>query len=204
MRIIGGEFKGRTLAAGRGSKAVIRPTSQRTRTVMFDLLIHGAHGNLVQQARVLDLFAGTGALGLEALSRGAESAVFVDHCRVAAGVTRSNIARMGVQERATVLQEDASRLKKNPSPPFSLLFLDPPYEHSDHLVERAVRTAMASGWMVQKNCTIVTETPSPVRVSELLEPLVKRQVGLAWIGIFEPSALKLAWQNQSFEDIPPP
>lgn len=188
MRIIGGEFKGRTLAAVRGGKAVIRPTSQRTRTVMFDLLIHGTHGNFVQQARVLDLFAGTGALGLEALSRGAESAVFIDHCRFAARVTHRNIARMGVQERATVLRKDASRLKKNPSLPFSLLFLDPPYERSDHLVERAVCAAMASGWTVQQNCIIVTETPSPVRVPALLGPLVERQVGLAWIGIFEPAA----------------
>lgn len=184
MRIIGGQFRGRRLASLPGGTAKIRPTSDRVRTVMFDLLMHSKQGNLIDEARVLDLFAGTGALGLEALSRGAEHALFVDHCPVAHKVISHNIAQMDVGEKTTTLRRDTNRLGTNPYLSFSLLLLDPPYEHSNQLLKRAIHQALRGGWIVPPNGFIVTETPSPVRLPELSEPVAERQVGLAWIGIF--------------------
>ena len=145
MRIVGGDWRGRALAGvGKGDPgAHLRPTSDRVRESLFNMLAHGGFGDPVPGARVLDLFAGTGALGLEALSRGAESATFVETGRPALALLEENLRLTGASDRARVLKADATRLPRAPDTPFDLVFLDPPYGKG--LGERAL--AAAAGWM---------------------------------------------------------
>lgn len=149
MRIIAGRHRGTRLAAlGAGDAAArLRPTSDRVRESLFNLLAHGGYGDPPppQGRRVLDLFAGTGALGLEALSRGADLACFVENGRVALGLLRANIATLREQAGVEVRAQDATRLGANPGPAFDLVFLDPPYGRG--LGERALDAAMAGGWI---------------------------------------------------------
>ena len=149
MRIIGGTYRGLTLAdLGAGDPAAhLRPTSDRVRESLFNLLAHGPYGDPPppQGARVLDLFAGTGALGLEALSRGAASVTFVDDGKPALALLRRNLARLGVEAETRVLARDATRLGANPGPAYGLVFLDPPYGQG--LGARALAAALAGGWL---------------------------------------------------------
>jgi 16S rRNA (guanine966-N2)-methyltransferase len=128
MRIIGGSRRGLKLAeVGEGDAAAhLRPTSDRVREAIFNLLIN-AHGNPVSGARVLDLFAGTGALGLEALSRGAAQVTFVDDGAKALALIRANVAKMRAEAEAHVIRQDATPLGPNPGSGHGLVFLDPPY-----------------------------------------------------------------------------
>ena len=144
MRIIGGAFRGRRLASlGKGDEAArLRPTSDRVRESLFNIL---SGLGVIEGARVLDLFAGTGALGLEALSRGAAEAVFVENGRVAQRILRENIALCRVGDRARVLARDARKTGANPEAPFTLVFLDPPYGKG--LGETALEAALAGGWI---------------------------------------------------------
>jgi len=122
VRIVGGELRGRRIQVpARG----VRPTSDRTREAVFDVLGPGR----VADARVLDLYAGTGALGIEALSRGASEASFVEGSRAVALALRENLARLGLEARASVHETDLSRaeLPSGVAGPFHLVFLDPPY-----------------------------------------------------------------------------
>jgi 16S rRNA (guanine966-N2)-methyltransferase len=162
MRIVGGAQRGLALAGPGGSAAKLRPTSDRVRESLFNLLAHGPYGDPVEGARVLDLFAGTGALGLEALSRGAASAVFVDDGPVALELVRGNIARMRVGDRAQVLARDATRLGANTGVPFDLVFLDPPYGQG--LGEVALAAAGAGEWLAPGALVVREEragTPPP-------------------------------------------
>jgi 16S rRNA (guanine966-N2)-methyltransferase len=146
MRIIGGARRGLKLAElGEGDAgAHLRPTSDRVREAIFNLLIN-AHGNPVAGARVLDLFAGTGALGLEALSRGAVEVTFVDDGAKALALIRANIAKMRAEGETKVLRQDAMRLGPNSAAPFGLIFLDPPYGKG--LGEASLVAALKSGWL---------------------------------------------------------
>lgn len=129
MRIIGGTSRGLHLVAvGDGdAKAHLRPTSDRARESIFNLLINGGYGNPLHGARVLDVFAGTGALGLEALSRGAVHATFLENGTVALGLLKRNIALMRAESRTEILRRDATKPGANPAVPFDVVFLDPPY-----------------------------------------------------------------------------
>lgn len=122
MRVIAGQLRGRRIDAPRG--ALVRPTYDRVRESVFDIL-----GPRVEGARVLDLFAGSGALGIECLSRGAKSVTFVERDRGVLGVLTANIDTLGVSRSATVLHADAVRLLAGaiPGGPFDLVFVDPPY-----------------------------------------------------------------------------
>ncbi|HWV52380.1 16S rRNA (guanine(966)-N(2))-methyltransferase RsmD, partial [Pseudorhodoplanes sp.] len=143
MRIVGGKFRGRTLA-GPKSQA-IRPTSDRTRESIFNILAH-AYGDPVTDARALDLFAGTGALGLEALSRGAAFALFVDDGAEARALIRQNIETLGTAGVSRIFRRDATKLGDvHPNEPFSLIFLDPPYGKG--LAEKALASALTGGWL---------------------------------------------------------
>ena len=124
MRIIGGNRRGLRLAeVGEGDAAAhLRPTSDRVRESIFNLLIN-AHGNPVTDARVLDLFAGTGALGLEALSRGAAEVTFVDDGAKAATLIRANIAKMKAEGETRILRQDATRIGPTPARPSLWSFL---------------------------------------------------------------------------------
>src|SRR5712675_1516120 len=142
MRIVGGRLRGRALAAPKSQ--AIRPTADRLREALFNILVH-AYGDPISGARVLDLFAGTGALGIEALSRGAAFALFVDDGAQARALLRENVATLGLGGVTRVFRRDATKLgPAHPIEPFSLAFLDPPYGHG--LAEKALDAARAGGW----------------------------------------------------------
>lgn len=154
MRIVAGEFRGRSLAAPPGS-AAIRPTSDRLRETLFDILLHRFE-DPVTNARVLDLFAGTGALGLEALSRGAACCVLVENSAEARGVIRTNIDALGLTGRARIFRRDATNLgPAGPNAPFNLVFVDPPYRRG--LGEAALRSAASGGWLTPGSIIILEE-----------------------------------------------
>ena len=159
MRIVGGTFRGRRLAAlGKGDAgAHLRPTSDRVRESLFSMLEGGRFGDPIDGARVLALFAGTGALGLEALSQGAAQVTFVDDGRVAQKLLAENIATLGLRDATRVLRASALRL-----PPAEdaaqLIFLDPPY--GKDLGPKALAAARAQGW-IAPDALIVWEERGP-------------------------------------------
>jgi 16S rRNA (guanine966-N2)-methyltransferase len=163
MRIIGGRHRGLTLAGlGAGDPGGhLRPTSDRVRESLFNLLAHGDYGDPPQPEgrRVLDLFAGTGALGLEALSRGAAQATFVDRGTRALALLRRNVALLGAEEATRVISRDATRLGRNPGDAFDLVFLDPPYAQG--LGERAIASAIAGGWVAPGALVVWEEAVDP-------------------------------------------
>ena len=153
MGIVGGTFGGRPLAVPRDQ--AIRPTSDRVREAVFNVLAHGFRDRL-EGSRVLDLFAGTGALGLEALSRGAAFCVFVEESTEGRGLIRSNVEAMGLEGRTRVLRRDATRLgAAGAVAPFGLLFADPPYGRG--LGEAALRSAKQGGWLLPGAICLVEE-----------------------------------------------
>jgi 16S rRNA (guanine966-N2)-methyltransferase len=153
MRIVGGRFRGRMLHAPKSH--AIRPTADRLREALFNILVH-AYGDPVTGARVLDLFAGTGALGLEALSRGASFALFVDDRAEARALLRANVEALGVGGATKIYRRDATRLgSPTPIEPFGLAFLDPPYGQG--FAERALVSARDGGWLVAGALVIVEE-----------------------------------------------
>ena len=153
MRMVGGAFRGRTLAAP--EDASIRPTSDRVREAMFNMLAHGAAAIDLDGVHVLDLFAGTGALGLEALSRGAAQCLFVDDGAEARGLIRDNVEAFGLTGVTKVFRRDATALgEAGKYGPYQLVFADPPYGKG--LGERALASALAGGWLAP-DATIVLE-----------------------------------------------
>jgi 16S rRNA (guanine966-N2)-methyltransferase len=162
MRIIGGARRGLTLAeVGAGDAAAhLRPTSDRVREAIFNLLINGGYGDPVTGARVLDLFAGTGALGLEALSRGAARVTFVDDGAAARALIRANIEKMQAMGATDLYRRDATRLGDNRGAPFGLIFLDPPYGKG--LGEAALASAVAGGWLAPGAMVVWEENTPPL------------------------------------------
>jgi len=153
MRVVGGRLRGRTLA-GPKSQA-IRPTADRLRESLFNVLVH-AYGDPIGGARVLDLFAGTGALGIEALSRGAAFALFVDESAEARALLRENLAALGLGGVSRIFRRDAARLgPAHPVEPFALAFLDPPY--GQNLAAKALASAREGGWLVPDALILVEE-----------------------------------------------
>ena len=153
MRIVGGEFRGRKLTSPSGQAT--RPTTDRAREALFNKLQHAFPGQM-ENARVLDLFAGTGALGLEAISRGARSCLFIELAADARGLIRSNIETLGLQGRAKLFRRDATRLgSAGTMPPFNLVFADPPYDKG--LGEPALSSALAGGWIAPDALCVVEE-----------------------------------------------
>jgi 16S rRNA (guanine966-N2)-methyltransferase len=152
MRIVGGEFRGRALAAPKTS--AIRPTTDRTREALFNILGH-AYADRLSGARVLDLFSGTGALGIEALSRGAAFCLFVEMSAEGRALVRRNLETVGAEGRAKIFRRDATRLGPvGAMPPFGLVFADPPYGKG--LGEAALRSAHEGGWLAA-GCLCVVE-----------------------------------------------
>src|SRR5438132_1394909 len=142
MRVIGGKFKGRLLRAP--SSQAIRPTSDRLRETLFNILTHSFPDRL-EAARALDLFAGTGALGIEALSRGARFCLFVDQSAQARGLIRENIENLGLTGVTKLFKRDATKLGPLALAPFDLVFCDPPY--GKKLAEAALQSAVEGGWL---------------------------------------------------------
>lgn len=169
MRIVGGEFRGRSLATPKSDD--IRPTSDRTRESLFNILSH-AYPEALDGTRVLDLFAGTGAVGLEAMSRGARGALFVEQSVEGRGLLHTNIETLGVIGRAKIFRRDATALGGvGTVEPFHLLFADPPYAKG--LGERALDAAARGGWLVDGALAILEERadiqPAAVDGYDLLE-----------------------------------
>jgi 16S rRNA (guanine966-N2)-methyltransferase len=153
MRVVGGDLRGRTLAAPKS--IAIRPTADRLRESLFNILTH-AYGDPIGGARVLDLFAGTGALGIEALSRGAAFALFVDDGAEARALLRENVATLGLGGTTRIFRRDATKLgPAHPIEPFSLVFLDPPYGKG--LAEQALASARDGGWLASEAVIVVEE-----------------------------------------------
>lgn len=174
MRIVAGEFRGRPLATPEG--AGIRPTADRVRQTVFDILAH-SYGDPVPGARVLDLFAGTGAFGIEAISRGAASALFVDDGAEARGLIRTNVETFGLTGRTRIFRRDAARLgEAGTVPPFTLAFADPPYGKG--LGERALAEAVSGGWLTA-DATVVLEEASTAKIAAIpgLDLVETRAVG---------------------------
>jgi 16S rRNA (guanine966-N2)-methyltransferase len=154
MRIVGGRLKGRSLAAPSGHAT--RPTADRVREAIFNILIHGIEGLTIADARVLDLFAGTGALGLEALSRGARFCQFIDDTAAARGVIRENADALGLIGQCKIWRRDATRLGPcAPQPPFDLIFADPPY--GKKLGEKALASLVSGGWLAPQAVIVLEE-----------------------------------------------
>ena len=156
MRIVGGQWRGRRLATPKSES--IRPTSDRLREALFNVLAH-AYDDAVEGARVLDLFAGTGALGFEALSRGAAYALLVDDGTEARSVIRTNIEAFGAEGVTRLFRRDATRLgPSGPAGRFSLVFCDPPYGRD--LAPAALASAAAGGWLADGALAMVEESHS--------------------------------------------
>ena len=153
MRIVSGKHRGRTLSAPKSQ--AIRPTADRLRESLFNILAH-AYGDPVTGARVLDLFAGTGALGIEALSRGAAFALFIDDGAEARALMRANVDALGLGAVTRIFRRDATKLgPAHPVEPFSLAFLDPPYRRG--LAEQALAAMRDGGWLTPHALVVVEE-----------------------------------------------
>src|SRR5262245_39998364 len=174
MRIVGGRLRGRALAAPKSQ--AIRPTADRLREALFNILIHG-YGDPITGARVLDLFAGTGALALEALSRGAGFALFVDDGGEARALLRANVEALGLGGVTKIFRRDATKLgPAHPVEPFSLVFLDPPYGKG--LAERALVSARDGGWLTNDALIVVEEAAdSDFKAPEGFEEVERRSYG---------------------------
>jgi 16S rRNA (guanine966-N2)-methyltransferase len=154
MRIVAGQFRGRALAAPDGAHT--RPTSDRVREAVFNILEHGIADFTLAGVRVLDLFAGTGALGLEALSRGAAFCLFVEEDAAARGLIRRNIEALGVTGVTKVFRRDATDLgAAGNRGGFGLVFLDPPYGQG--LAQRALASAGAGGWLAPGAVAVIED-----------------------------------------------
>jgi 16S rRNA (guanine966-N2)-methyltransferase len=154
MRVVGGRLKGRNLAAP--SSQAIRPTADRLRESVFNILIH-AYDDPIQGARVLDLFAGTGALGIEAVSRGALFTLFVDNGAEARALLRNNVEALGLGGVTKVYRRDASNLgPAYPVEPLDLVCLDAPYGKG--VAEQALASLRDGGWLKPDALLVVEES----------------------------------------------
>ena len=189
MRIVGGRLGGRVLQAP--ASRAIRPTSERLRESIFDILAH-RHAGVVEGARVVDLFAGSGALGLEALSRGAKYALFVDSAPEARALLRANVEAFALGGVTRIWRADATLLGRAPvGPPFTLAFLDPPYDKG--LAGPALAGLIEGGWLAPGALVVVEES-----VKAEVEPTALRIVDERVYG--ETRVVFLAFGDADFVD----
>src|SRR6478735_1477435 len=182
MRIVGGRFGGRPLAGPKPGIGTIRPTSDRLRESLFNVLAHG-YDDAVAGARVLDLFAGTGAMAFEALSRGAAFALLVDDGTEARGLIRENQMTLGLAGLSRIFRRDATKLGPiGPMAPFQLVFCDPPYRKS--LGEKALISAREGGWLAA-GALIALEEAAGVEIAlpDDFEALERRDYGETQVAI---------------------
>jgi 16S rRNA (guanine966-N2)-methyltransferase len=182
MRIISGEFRGRKIHAPRGMDT--RPTTDRVRESIFNLVEHGVRS--IEGARVLDLFAGSGAMGLEALSRGAGFCLFVDEAVAARGAIRRNVEEFGLTGRTRIFRRDAARLgglPANAGGPFDVIFCDPPYGRS--LGVRALESALRGGWAAPGAAAVLEENvKSDIPVPDGWREVSRRVYGETAVVVF--------------------
>jgi 16S rRNA (guanine966-N2)-methyltransferase len=162
MRIVGGKFRGHALAGP--TMPGTRPTSDRVREAIFNILAHGIADFTLEDARVMDLFAGTGALGLEAISRGAKFCLFVEDGTEARGLIRRNADGCGVIGQCKIWRRDATDLGPSaPQSPYTLVFADPPYGKG--LGEKALASLVSGGWLAS-GAIIVLEEAEKATITE--------------------------------------
>jgi 16S rRNA (guanine966-N2)-methyltransferase len=179
MRITAGLHRGRSLLSPEGKDT--RPTSDRARESIFNILRHGKwHEGVLEEAMVLDAFAGTGALGLEALSQGAKQAVFIENSPAAARLCQDNINMLKESGRAQVLKSDAAAPPPRPSSlePRSLVFLDPPY--GKDMGAAALKALAEKGWLkAGAVCVLETSKKSPETIPSGFTVMDERLYGIA-------------------------
>ncbi|MBN8544117.1 MAG: 16S rRNA (guanine(966)-N(2))-methyltransferase RsmD [Alphaproteobacteria bacterium] len=182
MRVITGKYKGRKLTPPADTS--IRPTSERTRESLFNLLMHGQFGgaNIIHQ-RVADICCGTGALGIEALSRGATHCVFVDQAKAGLELAKKNVEHIGATADASFILSDANHLPKA-TEPCALVMIDPPYDIN--IIPRVAGSLIEQGW-VKTGSILVTEVRFTTDMPELpgFSLLLDRQYGKAKVLIWE-------------------
>lgn len=176
MRIVAGKHRGSALATPASGSLAIRPTSDRLRESVFNILEHG-YDNVFEGARVMDVFAGTGALGFEAMSRGAKTCLFVEEAAEARGLTRRNQDSLGLMGTTRIFRRDATAMGSiGPAEPYTLVFLDPPYGKG--LAEKALASLLAGGWLADKALVVIEEVAkAEVVLPEGLERLDQRLYG---------------------------
>ena len=183
MRIVAGKFKGREIKGPTGGAT--RPTSDRVRESIFNILAHGIEGFELEDVRVMDLFAGTGALGLEAISRGAKYCCFVEEDAGARGVIRANADACGVIGQTRIWKRDAADLGPcAPQSSFGLVFADPPYGKG--LGEKAIASVLKGGWLAAGGVVVLEEAARSV-VAEVtgLSLLDAREYGDTQVRFFQ-------------------
>lgn len=185
LRIAAGALRGRPLRGPAGD--AIRPTSERHRAALFDILRHGM-GLHLDGARVLDLFAGTGALGIEAISRGARFCLFVEESAEGRGLIRTNVEALGLGGCTKLLRRDAARLgSAGTIAPFALVLADPPYGR--RLGEAALRGALEGGWLAPDAVVVLEEgLGAPFEPIPGLALLDEREMGETRLRFLRPEA----------------
>lgn len=184
MRIVGGMLKGRPIAAPRSGAMAIRPTTDRARETLFNIIAHRWPDKL-EDARVLDLFAGTGALGFEALSRGAAFALFIEPSVEGRALIRKTTHELGVQGSSKLFRRDATRLGPvGTMAPFDLVFADPPYGRG--LGEKALEAALEGGWLRQNALVVLEEAANaPILLHNSLVVREQRRTGDTMMHLIE-------------------
>lgn len=176
MRIVAGKHRGAVLATPAAGSLAIRPTSDRLRESVFNILEH-AYDGVLEDARVMDVFAGTGALGFEAISRGAKTCLFVEEAAEARGLIRRNQEALGLMGTTRIFRRDATAMGSiGPAEPYGLVFLDPPYGKG--LAEKAIASLLAGGWLAEDALVIIEEAAkAEVTLPDGLERLDQRTYG---------------------------
>lgn len=176
MRIVAGKHRGAALATPAAGSLAIRPTSDRLRESVFNILEHAYEG-VFEGARVMDVFAGTGALGFEAMSRGAKTCLFVEEAAEARGLIRRNQESLGLMGTTRIFRRDATTMGSiGPAEPYTLAFLDPPYGKS--LAEKALASLLTGGWLANGAIVVIEESAkADVALPDGLERLDQRQYG---------------------------
>ena len=184
MRIVAGTFRGRPLVAPKGH--LTRPTADRTRQAIFNILEHAAWAPDLDGARVIDLFAGSGAVGIEAISRGAAFCRFVERAEPARAAIRANLESLGLEDSARIDRRDAAALPALTAadgPPYGLAFLDPPY--GEGLGETALQKLAAGGWLAPDALAVLERgTIDPAVTPAGLDLVDERQWGKARVSFF--------------------
>jgi 16S rRNA (guanine966-N2)-methyltransferase len=186
MRIVAGSLRGRPIRTPEGQD--VRPTSDRARQAIFNILEHAPWSEGIEARRVIDVFAGSGAMGLEALSRGAGRCLFVDSSETSLAAVRANIEAFGLGERTQLLRQDATRLgrRHQGKPAFDIAFLDPPYARD--LAGPVLTTLRTEGWLMAE-AVVVLERGSGETAIETpgYERLDQRRYGAAEVLFLRPA-----------------
>ena len=182
MRIIAGSLKGLKLYhhRGRGANSILRATTGKVRENIFNLLINGQFGNQIEDSKVLDLFAGTGAMGIEAISRGAKFCTFVEKNPLCLKLIRRNLELAKSEQKCSIIGADATKLPENTLITFDIVFLDPPYFRG--LPVEALASAKQQNWL-HKECVIVIESEGKLELEKDFEIVDERKYGSSFITI---------------------